>query len=56
MITDEWTKTANFVKEVYGAYVDWENEYFICPECEEPIYKCDWDDFSICPVCGFDLH
>ncbi len=49
-----WEKFAKFVSETYGAFVDWDERFFICPECEEPIYECDWEeeDFSSCPVCG----
>ncbi len=50
-----WMDRAIEVKEVYGSFVDWEEEFYICPFCEEPIYKDDWtnEDFSnfICPIC-----
>lgn len=55
MAIDKWTETARLVRDVYGSYVDWDEEFFICPECDEPIYKCDWNEFSICPVCEFDF-
>jgi RNA polymerase subunit RPABC4/transcription elongation factor Spt4 len=52
-----WEANAKYVEEVFGAYVDWEEEFYICPECGEPIYKQDWDIVDlvneICPVCGF---
>lgn len=46
--------------------VDWQEGYFICPHCGEPIYDCDWanadyypddidemrDYLAQCPICG----
>lgn len=49
-----WTYVATFLERDYGAYVDWEEEYYICPECGEPIYKCDYPHMELrmmCPVC-----
>jgi len=57
-----WEKIAHYVEETYGVQVDWEEKFFICPECGEPIYKCDWyeEDYFLghkstgtiyCPVC-----
>ena len=46
----------HIIEPVYGGYVDWEEEFFECPECGEPIYKCDYpyiDIGMICPVCEF---
>lgn len=50
-----WEEVAKFVSETYGAFVDWDERFFICPECGEPIYECDWEgeEFSSCPVCDF---
>jgi hypothetical protein len=52
-----WEVNAKFVESVYGSYVDWDERFYICPECREPIYECDWDDDElcgkICPVCDF---
>lgn len=56
---NNWEQIANDVESEYGGYVDWYDRFFICPECEEPIYECDWEnsDFVdkhgdfICPVC-----
>ena len=48
----EWQLLAEYANEVYGAYVDWEERYFICPSCGEPIYEEDYSYFSdSCPVC-----
>lgn len=52
--TMSWEYVAKMCEDVYGIYVDWEERFFICPECDEPIYECDFDDFSVCPVCEFE--
>lgn len=50
-----WEKNAKEIEEVYGDYVDWEEKFYICPECGEPVYKCDWDESDLsrflCPIC-----
>lgn len=52
-----WEEVAFELEKNYGAYVDWDERFFECPECGEPIYECDWSiaDFTncFCPVCGF---
>lgn len=53
-----WEYCASYCEKTYGVYVDWEEEFFHCPECDEQIYKCDWenhDDWIVCPVCEFDF-
>ena len=52
-----WEFNAPIVEIVYGMQVDWDERFYICPACGEPIYECDWpddvlDEF-ICPVCEF---
>lgn len=57
----EWFEASKIIAEEYGAQVDYEEEFFICPECGEPIYKEDTAEFEtgiedgntffICPVC-----
>ena len=32
-----WEDCAKYCEESYGIFVDWEEEYFICPVCDEPI-------------------
>lgn len=50
-----WKKNAKVVEKVYGEYVDWDEKFYICPECGEPVYKCDWDEDELsrflCPIC-----
>ena len=52
-----WEERAKEVEEVYGAHVDWDERFYECSECGEPIYECDWTDEElktwICPVCEF---
>ena len=52
----KWERTARRCEEEYGIQVDFEERFFICPECGEPIYKDDWepDELDTCPVCGFE--
>ena len=46
-----WKQAAKMCEDVYGMYVDWEEGFFECPMCGEPIYECDWNNFDLCPVC-----
>ena len=52
-----WEANAKIVEQVYGGHVDWEERFYECPECGEPIYECDWSLSQLlrelCPVCGF---
>lgn len=52
-----WEKNAKRVEEEFGGFVDWEERFYNCPECGEPIYECDWSDYTLseelCPVCDF---
>ena len=53
-----WELNANIVEGAYGGYVNWEERFYICPECGEPIYECDWSDKKLynmlCPVCEYN--
>ena len=53
-----WEDNARHAENIYGAFVDWEERYYLCPECGEPIYEVDWSEdelaFELCPICGFD--
>lgn len=48
-------KNAKEVEKFYGEFVDWEEKFYICPECGEPVYKRDWDEDELrkflCPIC-----
>lgn len=49
-----WEKLATAVEENgYDTVVNWDEEYFICPHCGEPIYECDFLEIEdyVCPVC-----
>lgn len=51
-----WEKIARYCAEEYGTHIDWVDKFFICPECGELIYECDWEDDELdtCPICGFE--
>ncbi len=56
----QWEVNAKEAEKVYGSYVDWEERFYECPECGEPVYECDgWLEETlkkfICPVCEW-LH
>lgn len=59
MKNNNWKQMAYLVAVNYGGFVDWDEGYFLCPECGEPIYEDDWansdlidgNDNFICPVC-----
>jgi predicted RNA-binding Zn-ribbon protein involved in translation (DUF1610 family) len=50
-----WRENAKTVDQVCGGFVNWEEEFYVCPECGEPIYNDDWSNgymsMFICPVC-----
>lgn len=54
-----WYIMAQKCDEDYGTQVDYEEGFFVCPECGEPIYECEWDEHEmrnevgmcVCPVC-----
>lgn len=53
-----WENAAYVVENVYGGFVNWDEKYFICPDCGEPIYYEDWEDWFeghtyFCPVCNY---
>lgn len=50
-----WRENAKTVEQVYGSYVNWDERFYICPECGEAVYEIDWkndelEDF-LCPIC-----
>ena len=49
-----WLEAAVVCEELYGVEVNMREGYFVCPECGEVIYECDWTnhhDWSVCPIC-----
>lgn len=49
-----WESAAEICSTVYGTEVDWEEEFFICPYCLEPVYYEDlYEDWNgiFCPIC-----
>lgn len=56
---DNWNKIAHLIEVNYGSLVNWNDRFFYCPECYEPIYEDEWADLDfldgnnnfICPVC-----
>lgn len=48
-----WQLAAEFVEREFGAYVDWDERFFHCPECTDVVYECDWEHhrWSMCPIC-----
>ena len=53
----QWEDNAHDVENIYGGYVNWEERFYECPKCGEPIYESDWGYFELtsylCPVCEF---
>ena len=58
ILMSKWEKVAKYIEKTFGTQVDWFERFFVCPECGEPIYECDWagDTFEVCPVCEFDWY
>lgn len=58
MFTEQWLANAGCVEVAYGAYVDYKEGFYICPECGEPIYDNDWTEAElemfICPICEWE--
>ena len=48
-----WEEAAKLCEVTYGVLVDYYDNYFICPFCDEPVYAddfCRWD-YVMCPIC-----
>ena len=53
-----WKDAAKYCRREYGIHVDNGEEFFICPDCGEPILKEDWEDYENwdeCPICEFNF-
>ena len=49
-----WYYVSQYIIEEDGGYVDWDEEFFICPKCNGLVYKRDYpciDLRMICPIC-----
>lgn len=48
-----WEQAAKLCEQVYGCFVDYDENFFICPHCDEPIYAEDFvgENLEFCPVC-----
>lgn len=51
-----WEQAAKMCEIVYGIFVDWEERFFICPECDEILLEEDWGEhnWEFCPICEFE--
>ena len=53
-----WKDAAKYCRREYGVQVDNGEEFFICPDCGEPIYREDWEDYENWdewPICEFNF-
>lgn len=49
-----WDELAAVVEENdYDTLVDWDEEFFICPFCNEPVSESDYPEIGdyFCPIC-----
>ena len=46
-------RIARYCEKTFGVQYDRDEEFFICPECGEPIYKDDWRDSDFLAVGSF---
>lgn len=49
---------ARYCRDTYGSYYDTREHFFICSECQEPLYYEDWTDYDnwpVCPICETNL-
>ena len=53
-----WEENAKTVVEMCGEdFVNWQDRYYFCPECGEPIFDIDWTEHELtdclCPICTY---
>lgn len=52
-----WEINAKAIEKTYGNYVNWEERFYICPECGELVLEEDWSEEELimfmCPICEF---
>ena len=55
-----WLQIAHLIEVNYDSLIDWNDKFFYCPKCHEPVYEDEWASFDlidgnnnfICPICG----
>lgn len=53
-----WEENAEYIKDCCGSdFVNYEERYYHCPECGEPIFDIDWTEYELedclCPICCY---
>ncbi len=61
MARREFRNLAKYCEKTYGSHYEEDEAWFICPECQEPIYFDDWTEeethgWSDCPICETNLY
>ena len=52
-----WEKFVNYMHITCGMQYDAEQEFVRCVECDEPVYKLDFDSTKpTCPCCTFNVE
>ena len=50
-----WERNAARCQDEYGSYVNFEERFYTCPFCGEPVYEEDWSEIDLgdflCPIC-----
>ena len=50
-----WEQIASVLEQREGVLVNWDEGFFVCPKCQEMIYRDENVDDGRCPVCGIEL-
>ena len=56
----KWSEVAKVVENDFGMQVDWEERFFVCPDCGDVVYEYDFNKDSVlalgyCSICGAAL-
>ena len=56
----KWSEVAKIVENDFDTQVDWAEKFFVCPDCGDVVYECDFNTDSVlalgyCPICGTAL-